>query len=108
MEGIAHAILRVPPTSRHTLYAKIGSKYIDRAATLFGDSKTENTATLLMYLLPDHAWRVCLDVEVDSQDSVGYSLHFGLNLSAFLSLGVDFRENQWHHHVSRELLHKNQ
>ena len=71
-------------TSKQTLRAKIGSKYIDRAASLFGDSKTENTATLLMYLLPIFAWRVCSDVEVDSQDSVGYPLHFGLNLRAYL------------------------
>ena len=78
-------------TSRQTLHAKIGSKYIDRAATLFGDSKTENTATLLMYLLPIFAWRVCLDVDVDSQGRVGYPLHFGLNLRAFFELGRWFQ-----------------
>ena len=39
------------------------------------------------HLLPIFAWRVCLDVEGDSQDTVGYPLHFGLNLRAFFELG---------------------
>lgn len=54
-------------------------KYIDRAAISFGDSKTENTGilTLRMYLIPIYAWKVWLDIVVDSRDSVGYFLHYG-------------------------------
>ena len=36
-----------------------------RVTSWFGDSKTENMATPLMYLLLIFAWKVCLDVEVD-------------------------------------------
>ncbi len=32
-----------------------------------------------MYLLSIFEWRVCLYVEVDSQDGVGYPLHYALN-----------------------------
>ena len=56
---------------------------------------------------PIFAQRVWLNMEVDSPNRVGMLFHYGLNFESFLSLGVDFRENQWHHLVSREFLHEN-
>ena len=70
-------------TSKKTLHAKIGSKYISRVAVFSVLESPNKVAALSMYLLPIFAWRVCFDVEVDSQDSVGYPLHYGLNLRAF-------------------------
>ena len=69
--------------SRQTLRAKIRSEYISRIAMFSVVESLNEAATLVMYLLPNFAQKVCLDKQLDSQGSVGYPLHYGLNLDRF-------------------------